>query len=71
MKQNQKKTLTIVRILGFFGVIPFAAFTIMIGLSGKESSEQLLFGLLSYSAVILSFLGGAIWGQTIGCVHWN
>ncbi|MCG7499672.1 DUF3429 domain-containing protein [Vibrio sp. Of7-15] len=55
----------IVRRLGYLGLLPFALCMVAIGI------EKELFGLsavnvfITYSAVILSFLSGALWGNAI------
>jgi len=57
-------TATSISVLGYAGLIPFAVACVLavIGLDGLAS--KLFF---SYSAIILSFLGGALWGRIISC----
>lgn len=55
----------IIMTLGYLGLVPFIAPTI-IHLSGwmrTELNAQTIF--IAYSAIILSFLCGAVWGQVI------
>ena len=53
---------TIAAILGYGGVIPFAALAFAILLAGPAWRDLALRAFLGYSAVILSFLGGIRWG---------
>lgn len=55
-------TAASISVLGYAGLIPFAVACVLavIGLDGLAS--RLFF---SYSAIILSFLGGALWGRII------
>jgi len=61
------KTVLTARILGYGGALPFlggaVAASQQITISGFESAYL----LLSYGAVILSFLGGLHWGRVITC----
>ena len=49
-------------MLGYAGVIPFAALAAIFALSPATLAERALDGFLIYGAVILSFLGGIRWG---------
>ena len=49
-------------ILGYSGVIPFAATALLVALGSVELRQLALSGFLVYGAVILSFLGGIRWG---------
>lgn len=49
-------------ILGYSGVIPFAATAILVALGNTELRQMALDAFLVYGAVILSFLGGIRWG---------
>ena len=60
------KTPTFTTILGLAGVIPFIFLTIMIVLGAEPLLAEYIFCLITYGAVILSFLGGIIWGQMVG-----
>jgi hypothetical protein len=52
-------------ILGWLGVVPFAAF-VLVGYAGRLlPRDAALNGMLVYGCLILSFLGGAQWGLTI------
>jgi hypothetical protein len=50
------------KLLGYAGVLPFAAFALAHFFGGGEVSEYALRAFLIYSALILSFLGGIRWG---------
>ena len=56
---------SLIPTLGLLGFIPFAVTT------GLALSDRLLFGqdprmvFITYSVVILSFLGGVLWGRTL------
>lgn len=50
------------QILGYSGVIPFAAAAFLVALDSFGMRQAALDGFLIYSAVILSFLGGIRWG---------
>ena len=49
-------------ILGYSGVIPFAAAVAMVAFGDDSLGQMALEGFLVYAAVILSFLGGIRWG---------
>ncbi len=51
-----------VRILGFGGLVPFFATSIAAIATGPSLRHFFLQALLSYGAIILSFLGGIRWG---------
>lgn len=62
------------RVLGFAGLIPFLLPVLLMiqgALSAKGFESASLFGLyapyvfITYSAIILSFLCGALWGKTV------
>ena len=50
------------KLLGYAGVLPFAALGLAHFFAGGAVSAHALQGFLSYGAVILSFLGGIRWG---------
>ena len=54
--------------LGGLGVLPFAGISVATLFANDGLKGQLLFGLMTYGAVILSFLGGIHWGLAIGAV---
>jgi hypothetical protein len=47
------------RFLGFFGLIPF----ILLAVADLGGSHHAAIFLISYAALIFSFLGGLLWGQ--------
>lgn len=49
-------------LLGFAGLVPFAAASLAAMLPGTLAPDLALRALLAYGAVILSFLGGIRWG---------
>jgi hypothetical protein len=49
-------------VLGWAGVIPFAAGAAVVALGLQPAETWALVPLLAYAAVILSFLGGVRWG---------
>lgn len=49
--------------LGLLGVFPFIGLTFLALL--KSTSESVETGFLLYSAMILSFMGGVIWGRVM------
>ena len=51
--------------LGGLGVIPFAASSAVAVLASPQLSVHGEFALLVYGAVILSFLGGILWGRIL------
>lgn len=59
---NRKKIPSNALILGYAGVIPFAASAALVALANGEVRLLALDGFLVYGAVILSFLGGIRWG---------
>jgi len=52
-------------ILGYAGVIPFAATAALVARDTTGMRQLALDGFLIYAAVILSFLGGIRWGAAI------
>ena len=65
-EEPTKQSVTIVtKSLGFLGLIPFAAsiYWVLAGITFIDYDPKFLF--LSYSAIILSFLGGTLWGRSI------
>lgn len=50
------------KLLGYAGVLPFAALALTHLVGGAEASQHALRGFVAYGAVILSFLGGIRWG---------
>jgi hypothetical protein len=55
------------RLLGWSGVIPFAACAVALWLPQAAPWEvDILRGMTAYAAVILSFLGGVRWGAALG-----
>jgi hypothetical protein len=53
-------------LLGYAGVLPFAALALAHLLGGTELRDFALRAFLAYGAVILSFLGGIRWGVATG-----
>lgn len=49
-------------VLGWLGVIPFAAFALLAAMAGVLPRGTAMSGLVLYGAIILSFMGGAQWG---------
>ena len=66
---TQVKTVLIARVLGYGGALPF------LGGAIAASQQMAILGLapayllLSYGAIILSFLGGLHWGRVITSPH--
>ncbi len=52
-------------LLGYAGVIPFAVLAAVYTLGFEFAGRDVLFGLVAYGAVILSFLGGIRWGSAV------
>ncbi len=59
------KTAWIAQILGYAGLIPFVFLALDPLLTGFISAPLARLSLLSYGAIILSFLGGIIWGRSL------
>lgn len=54
------------RILGFSGLLPFIGLTLLMHLSPEPELKGFIGrSLISYAAVILSFLGGSRWGLAL------
>ena len=51
--------------MGIAGVIPFLATTGGAIFAQPKLADMATFGLLTYGAVILSFLGGVLWGSVV------
>lgn len=49
------------RYLGYAGLVPF----VVLSLASLADIEHAHFFLLSYAALIFSFLGGILWGQSL------
>ncbi len=58
-------THILVRCLGFLGLLPFLAFALVAVMPSTEYSGIALDAFVGYSAVILSFLGGVLWGRSL------
>ncbi|MDO3383310.1 DUF3429 domain-containing protein [Gilvimarinus algae] len=54
-------------LLGFAGLIPFVSFTLLSAISYSQHTAVLL--LISYGAIILSFMAGSLWGQAQHDTH--
>ena len=52
-------------VLGWLGVIPFAAFALLAVTGGVLPNGAAMSGLVLYGAIILSFMGGAQWGLSM------
>lgn len=52
--------------LGGLGIIPFAGLSLATPFAADGLQVKLLFALMAYGAIILSFLGGIHWGLAIG-----
>lgn len=52
-------------VLGFAGVVPFAAAALGVWLLPDDYAATALFAQLAYGAAILSFLGGVHWGYAL------
>jgi Protein of unknown function (DUF3429) len=52
-------------VLGWLGVIPFAAFALLAVTGGVLPHGSAMSGLVLYGAIILSFMGGAQWGLSM------
>jgi hypothetical protein len=50
------------KLLGYFGVLPFAVLAVVHYYGAVEVEAWAVQGFLAYGAVILSFLGGIRWG---------
>ena len=70
----EQSSSAIVRLLGFAGLIPFLVPVVLMvqgALSAKGFESASVFGLyapyvfITYSAIILSFLCGALWGKAV------
>jgi hypothetical protein len=59
---NKKPVPAKAAILGYSGVIPFAAAAVLAVFGDPNLRQLALDGFLIYAAVILSFLGGIRWG---------
>ncbi|MGI2172286.1 DUF3429 domain-containing protein [Shewanella sp. MF05960] len=51
--------------LGFAGLIPFITLSLLAFNHSVLSPEHTLLGFISYSAIILSFMAGALWGKAV------
>lgn len=52
-------------LLGWLGVVPFAAFVLVVYAGPLLPRDAALNGMIAYGCLILSFLGGAQWGLAI------
>jgi ribose/xylose/arabinose/galactoside ABC-type transport system permease subunit len=59
------RTPRLVLVCGLLGLIPFLA-PALIGIAWPAGKDPAAFVLALYAALILSFLGGARWGLTVG-----
>ena len=65
MNTNIKNINNSRTLLGLLGLIPFIAFTISNTLDTQIFGINSMFGFISYSTIILSFLAGSLWGRTL------
>lgn len=56
---------SLIKVLGVLGLTPFVASTFAFHFDFYHYGLQAQFLFVTYSAVILSFLSGAIWGQVL------
>ena len=56
-------------VLGIAGLIPFMGTTAVAVFGEPGISEIATFALLAYGAIILSFLGGILWGSVLARGH--
>jgi len=56
---------TAARILGYSGLIPFFCLALLAQIMQPEASALAAGALLLYAAIILSFMGGVVWGRAI------
>jgi hypothetical protein len=69
MPTTKSELPSIVRILGYAGLIPFIGLAFMVQLADSPNDMIALESLVAYGAVIVSFLGALHWGacfKTIG-----
>ena len=53
------------RTLGYLGLLPFVLLSALIAFGPDESEVRFALAQIGYGAVILSFLGGVIWGRVL------
>ncbi len=51
--------------LGYAGLVPFIGLAILSILVSADEAYRVEFFLLTYAAIILSFLGGVVWGRVM------
>ena len=56
-------------VIGWLGVLPFAAFSLLAATGGVLPRDAAMSRLVLYGAIILSFMGGAQWGLTMVTTH--
>jgi len=49
--------------LGYSGLIPFFVLAVLASVAGGETAVEAARALLLYAAIILSFMGGVVWGR--------
>lgn len=49
--------------LGYSGLIPFFVLAVLAALASGETAVEAARALLLYAAIILSFMGGVVWGR--------
>lgn len=50
-------------LLGYSGLIPFGVLACVSAFAGDETARLAARALLLYAAIILSFMGGVVWGR--------
>lgn len=53
------------QVLGYSGLIPFFGLALLAAVLDGEQSAAAAGALLLYAAIILSFMGGVVWGRAI------
>ena len=63
IKDNRTDNLNLQKQLGYAGLIPFIALTVMLYIVPAEELSKVTLAFMTYSACILSFMAGTLWGM--------
>jgi hypothetical protein len=65
LKDDRMKSIKTWQWLGFAGLLPFIILSVLAFNHSLLAPEHTILGFVSYSAVILSFVAGSLWGKAV------
>ncbi|MFT6977599.1 MAG: hypothetical protein ACJAZA_001318 [Shewanella psychromarinicola] len=65
LKDDRMKSIKTWQWLGFAGLLPFIILSVLAFNHSLLAPEHTILGFVSYSAIILSFVAGSLWGKAV------